>query len=182
MPTGKKPFQAVLGMLGRNGIPARFVHLAVEAGKHDGSFFMPGNRPQQFGGRRDRAGRACGDDRAFERRAREPVRFQPDQPAAALHRTHATEALKLGRQALADDGEKIENGEAMERKVAVKKLGEAVGAYLFGFEGIGKLGEAAGEAQRNCRRAADLLSKTLLRIARRPGFDECHQQQLAADR
>ena len=62
-------------------LPRLLVEIGVEAGQHHGAVRQPRDGRDQFGGRRDRAGRAGGDHRPVGL-ARKPRGFGLDQPIA----------------------------------------------------------------------------------------------------
>ena len=74
-----------LALVAGNQLPRLLVEIGIEAGQHHGAVRQPRDGRDQFGGRRDRAGRAGGDHRRVGL-ARKPRGFRLDQKIAPRDR------------------------------------------------------------------------------------------------
>ena len=104
MPRGRRnPLALVAG----NQPPGRFVEIGIEARQHHGAMRQSRDGRDQFGGRRDRAGGAGGNDRAVGL-ARKPRGFGLDQRVAPFRRLDAIAFGKDPRPRLTRDLQKFQ--------------------------------------------------------------------------
>ena len=131
-------------------VPAGVVEILVEAGQDDGAVRQAGDRLQQLRGRRDRAGRAGGDDRARRRPRRRAARASAR--ISVSRRADGIDAAVLGemrRPVLGDDLQEIEGDAGNSRRdPPARGRAIAVPADAGGLHVVDQPGEIAGKPRR----------------------------------
>lgn len=149
--------QAELRMAGFELGPALAVHLAVEAGQHDGALRQAGNDRQEFAGRGLRAGRPRGDDLRRGRLFAPPLGLQSDRARAAVEGVDLPTVGQNGRPMLADDGQEAQRVLPVVGKVAVDQSFEFLERHAVDGQLVEQAGEFAGELERLGRRLGNGL-------------------------
>ena len=137
--------QAELGMRRIELVPTRRVHLAVEAGQHDGALRQPRDGDQQVARRRLRTGRSGGDHRRRGRGRLPACRLGADRLGAPLDGIDLPALRQHRRPRRADDVEEGERAPPMLGEIAGHEAGQFVEADALDRQLIEKSAQFAGE-------------------------------------
>ncbi len=139
--------QAVLRMRRFERVPARLVHVSVEARQDDGTLRQLGDRCEEVTRGGLRAGRARGDHRRC-RRIRAPASgLVADRARASLDRIDPSALGQDLRPGLADDGQEPQGALPVGREVALDEPLELAEGHAFDGEFVEQAAQFARELQ-----------------------------------
>ncbi len=155
-------------------LPARLVHVAVEAGQHDRALRQLGDGGQQVARGGLRARRAGGDHRRGGRLGAPARRLRPDRLGASFD---GVDLAALGQHlwpGLADDGEEFQRALPMAGEIALDQAFELAERHALDGQLVEQPAELARELERLRRRLGDGMALVVLE-----GRNESRQQRLA---
>ena len=133
-------------------LPARLVHVVIEAGQDDRALRQFGDGRQQVAGRGLRAGRAGGDHLRLRRPFTPASGLIADRQGAPLDGIDPPTRGEHLRPVFADDGQELQRALPVAGEVAFDEAFEPIERHAFDGEFVEQAAELAGKFQRLCRR------------------------------
>ena len=159
-----------MAVVGGRRCPAILVHLLIQAGQHDAALGEVGDHFEQVGGRRDRAGRSGGDDRAGGRVGAPCVGLRLQDQIAPLGGVDGAFQLQDGRPDLGQDLQEFQRDLPVLGVFLRHQIGEAVERHAFRMHLIQQPRQFGGQT-------GGLIGCDALAVLRQDG---AAQQQLPA--
>ena len=143
-----------LALVARDQAPGFFVEIGIEARQHHGAMRQARDGRDQFGGRRDRAGRAGGDHRRVGL-ARKPRGLRLDQRVAPLRRLDTIRARSGPPASLARDLQEFQRQLPIRIEHVGHEIVEPVPRHAAHRHVVDQPGEIVGERAGRRRRLRD---------------------------
>ena len=168
----------VLFLVARDQFPRLFVEIDVEARQHDGAMRQACDRGDQFGRRRDRAGRAGGDHRRIDL-ARQPRGLGFDERVASFDRLHPVALVKNRRPGPACDLQEAQRELPILVVLFRHQIVEALPRHAARRHVVDQPRQIVGKRAGRRRRLGDerCAARAMKLGRRRPFSDELRQQQ-----
>ena len=138
-----------------DGFPASPVEIAVESRQDDRTVRKAGDGIEQPRRRRDRAGRAGGDDRPLRRPVPQPFRLGTDQRVAALRRIDEVVFGEVRRPSLESDSEEVESDLEIAGMIIGREIADRFRLDTGRRHVVHQSGEVGGETGRIGRRGGN---------------------------